>query len=234
MKKDSQKTAWYNPEIASDMVKGALCQLKGFNKLEDADHFPYLKDHLEKIPSPLKKLADVGCGAGEISRAFPNYDYIGFDLPHIVEEVALKVNPDSKYEKLDVVEAGSETIRNTFSSFDIVLCNSVISELENGESVLNSIFEASPNYIILHRQEIQPNPFLKENPATTQILENYTTYGGLPTIKCVLSENSIMKMQKLHNFSCVQAFPITRYSLSDGSVSYLMSLLFKKNETPQS
>ena len=212
MKKKCQKTAWYNPEIASDMVKGALCQLEGFDKLENSDHFPVLEALLKMIPSELKKLADIGCGAGEISRAFPGYDYTGFDLPHIIEQVALKVNPDSRYEKIDIQEVDF----NVFSSFNIALCNSFISELENGEDILNSLFKSSPDYIILHRQEITK---------TGTYSKNYKTYGSLTTLKCILAEDSIKEFLDSYGFSCPQAFRVG---------PDLYSFLFKKNETPQS
>ena len=212
MKKSPQQTAWYNPKIASDMVKGALCQLEGWQKLENSDHFPVLEALLNMIPSDSKILADIGCGAGEISRAFPNYDYTGFDLPHIIEEVALKVNPDSRYKKIDIQEVNFDV----FSSFNIALCNSFISELENGQDILNSLFDASPDYIILHRQEITK---------TGTYFKNYKTYGSLTTLKCILSEDSIKKSLDFYGFSCPQAFRVG---------PDLYSFLFKKNETTQS
>jgi|6_EtaG_2_1085325.scaffolds.fasta_scaffold01950_10 hypothetical protein len=212
MKKSPQPTAWYNPEIASDMVKGALCQLEGWQKLENSDHFPVLEALLKMIPSELKKLADTGCGAGEISRVFPSYNYTGFDLPHIIEEVALKVNPDSRYKKIDIQEVNF----GIFSSFNIVLCNSFISELENGEDVLNSFFKSAPDYIILHRQEM--------TKAGTHS-KDYETYGNLTTLKCILAEDSIKESCDLYGFSCLKAFRLG---------PDLYSFLFKKNEATTS
>ena len=212
MKKSLQQTAWYNPEIASDMVKGALCQLEGWQKLENSDHFPILQSLLTMIPPKLKKIADIGCGAGEISRVLDSYEYTGFDLPHIIEEVALKVNPNSRYDKIDIQKVDFDI----FSSFDIVLCNSFISELGNGEDILNSLFKSSPRYIILHRQEVT---------RLSTYSEEYKTYGDLNTLKCVLSEDCIKEFLEFYDFSCPQAYRLS---------TNLYSFLFKKNEIPQS
>ena len=166
---------------------------------------------IQNVPANSDAL-DIGCGAGEISRVLDSYEYTGFDLPHIIEEVALKVNPNSQYEKIDIQKVDFDI----FSSFDIVLCNSFISELGNGEDILNSLFKSSPRYIILHRQEVT---------RLSTYSEEYKTYGDLNTIKCVLSEDCIKEFLEFYDFSCPQAYRLS---------TNLYSFLFKKNEIPQS
>ena len=201
-------TAWHNPEITSDMVKGARCELEGWKKLEESDHFPALEGLLKIVPSNLKKLGDVGFGAGEISRVFPDYEYTGFDLPHVIENVAMEVNPTGNYEKIDINQVDFDI----FSGYDIILCNSFISELPNGEDILNSLFSVKPKYILLHRQEIADD---------TTRSENYKTYGNLMTPKCILSNQFFNEAISLSNFSPLQAFSIA---------PSLFSILFKRND----
>ena len=201
-------TAWHNPEITSDMVKGARCELEGWKKLEEAEHFPALEALLKIVPSNLKKLGDIGCGAGEFFRVFPDYEYTGFDLPHVIENVAMEVNPTANYEKIDI----NQVDFGIFSNYDIILCNSFISELPNGDDILNLLFIARPKYILLHRQEITDD---------TIHCENYKTYGNLTTPKCVLSNQFFNKAISLYGFSPVQAFSIT---------PALFSILFKRND----
>ena len=212
MEKNPQRTAWYNPEISSDMIEGALANKPGWSRLEETEHFKVLKTLLGMVPRNLTELADIGCGAGEISRVFPSYNYTGFDLPHIIENVAFKVNPNSNYKKIDVQEVDFEI----FSPYDIILCNSFISELKNGEEVLGSLFKLAPDYIILHRQEMTK---------TETHSKDYETYGNLTTLKCILAEDSIKKFLDLYGFSCLKAFRLG---------PDLYSFLFKKNEAATS
>jgi len=207
MKKYSP-TAWHNPGITSDMVKGARCELEGWKKLEESDHFPALEGLLKTIPPNLKKLADLGCGAGEFSRVFPDYEYTGFDLPHVIENVAMEVNPMGNYKKIDINQVDFDI----FSGYDIILCNSFISELPNGEDILNSLFSVKPKYILLHRQEITDD---------TMRSENYKTYGDLMTPKRILSNQFFNEAIPLYNFSPVRAF---------GIAPSLFSILFKRND----
>ena len=206
--KKTPPTAWYNPEITSDMVKGARCELEGWRKLEEADHFPALERLLKIIPPNFKKLADLGCGAGEVSRVFPDYEYTGFDLPHIIVNVAQEINPTATYKKIDI----NDVDFNIFSSYDIILCNSFISELPNGDAILKSLFAARPKYILLHRQEISHESIH---------CEDYKTYGNLTTPKCILSNQFFTETLLSHDFSPLQAFNIP---------PALFSILFKRND----
>lgn len=161
------KTAWYdNNSLPSDMVNGALGH-KGWGRLESSDHFKILNDLIKSV-NP-KSIADLGCGAAEIGRLYPEIDYTGFDLPHIIEKVAKTVNPNLKYQNFDAYNFDY----TVFKQYDLLVCNSFISELTEPINVLKQILENSDHYLIIHRQ------FFSDK---TEFIE-YETYANLRTIR---------------------------------------------------
>lgn len=166
MKKN--ETAWYNEnELPKDMVERAIGKTKWLS-LENSDHFNPLNTLI--IESNPKKIADIGCGAGELGRVYNNIDYVGFDLPHIVDNVAKKVNPNLKYNYFDAYDYDYRKLRE----FDLIICNSFISELTKPIEVLRKILKNTENYLIIHRQY-----FTNEKT----VLSSYNTYGGLSTTR---------------------------------------------------
>ena len=67
----------------------------GFKPLGKSDHFESLNNCFKM--SKGEKLLDIGCGTGEVSKAFPNWEYTGADLPHIIQDVSQKSNPSAEY-----------------------------------------------------------------------------------------------------------------------------------------
>ncbi len=166
------KSAWYDENILpKQMVKGADGTL-GWPRLEDSGHFKYLKEAISICEG--NTLMDLGCGAGEVGRVYSEFDYIGYDLPHIIEKVAKKVNPHLKYDSFDAYETDFQFIKGV----DIVLSNSFITELTNCTGILLKIIEKVDKYIVIHRQKFSENEEMKQ----------YKTYGGLGTTECKISE----------------------------------------------
>ena len=62
-------TAWHNENIAAHMMQ------THFPHLVHSDHFEPLKRCIELLPNHIESLLDLGCGIGEISDAFPQYEY---------------------------------------------------------------------------------------------------------------------------------------------------------------
>lgn len=177
------RTAWYDEEkLPFDMARHASGQVSGWAKLEETDHFPYMKKLIDF--TKCESLAELGCGAGDIGRVFQGkFRYVGYDLPHIVEKVSKQVNPNLNFEYFDA------NIDDFYflSNYDLVLCNAFISELDNPFEVLKKILENSKKFIIIHRQHFDKDTRM----------EKYKTYGLLETVKSVLStsefENIVVK-----------------------------------------
>lgn len=168
-------SAWYdNTTLPASMVD-KIIGVNGWGRIESASHFPLLKEMVEDC-SPTK-MADVGCGAGEVGRAFSGIDYCGFDLPHIIDNVAMVVNPKLKYEKFDAYNFDYSVLK----SYDLIVCNSFISELEFPIGVLREIIKNTTKNLIIHRQSM----------ASIESNDAYKTYGDLVTVKTTLSMQSI-------------------------------------------
>lgn len=176
---ENYKSAWYNvDQIPDEMVKGARAELEGFKKLENSEHFTVL-NKLIKIVMP-SSLCDIGCGAGEISRVYPELNYLGLDLPHIIEKVALVVNPGKKYFQFD---ANTHEDFSFLVEYDLLVMNGFLSELENPIQMLEKIMSKYKGNIIIHRQDITDSE---------GFLEEYNSYGGLKTTNSQIGKKQLL------------------------------------------
>ena len=100
MNNTEKKNAWYNETILpKEMVSKVISHENGWSKLEHSDHFRFLDELINLTES--KTIADIGCGAAELGRIYNNFNYTGFDLPHIIEKVSKVVNPNLNYQVFD-------------------------------------------------------------------------------------------------------------------------------------
>jgi len=177
-----KKTAWYNTDILpNEMVRGAM-GLNGWGRLENAAHFPYLNNLINKCNCD--NIADIGCGAGEVGRVYSKLNYSGFDLPHIIEDVAKKVNPNLEYFEFDAYSFDY----TFFKKYDILLCNSFLSELPEPIPVLSQILKNTKKYLIIHRQYCSKEGKINE----------YNTYGNLTTVRSFISEEEFKNLLSEH------------------------------------
>jgi hypothetical protein len=179
---ENKNSAWFNDDtLPNEMINGAL-GANGWQKLENTTHFKTL-DSLVKL-SGGAKIADIGCGAAELGRIYQNYEYTGFDLPHIIEKVSKVVNSNLNYEYFDA----DNFDYTRFKNYDILICNSFISELINPLDILEKILNNTSKSLIIHRQF-----FRGENEIIT-----YDTYGGLSTTRCHININDFNALLKSH------------------------------------
>lgn len=167
-----KNNVWYNKDILPEqMVLGALGVLDGWSRLENTDHYPLLK-HLINAANA-ETLCDLGCGAGELGRLFNlTHNYIGYDLSHIIEKVAINLNPSLNYIKFDI---------NTFNysdllKYDLIVCNAFLTEMPNPEHILKNILQNTNKNLIIHRQDFSDE---------TNVV-NAITYGNLQSIKSII------------------------------------------------
>tara|TARA_R110000765_G_scaffold348260_1_gene438345 strand:+ start:209 stop:814 length:606 start_codon:yes stop_codon:yes gene_type:complete len=166
------KTAWFNKSILPNAMINS-----GFKPLHQSDHFEAL-DKCFKMAEG-ESLLDLGCGIAEAGSTFTDYSYTGADLPHIIDQCALKKNPD-----LDFIhfEAGEDNY-DFVGKYDIVLMNSFISEVPDWYRVLSHVLLGAKKYIIIHRQEVTSEP---------SFLQEYKTYANLMTIKTVINYDDLV------------------------------------------
>lgn len=170
---EDKKTAWYNEDILpNEMIKGATGE-NGWLRLEETEHFKVLNDFI--IDLNVIKMADIGCGAGELGRVLSNIDYTGFDLPHIINKVSKIVNTNLNYNYYNADNFEYEILKE----FNLIVCNSFISELNNPIEVLNKIIKNTSEYLLIHRQFFSDKTNFSE----------YNTYGNLKTIRTHIGFN---------------------------------------------
>jgi len=209
--KINKESCWYNQTTTpNEMVRGATGIL--WPVLEKSTHFPILMGMLQSIPESSVSLLDVGCGAGDVSRICGTLFYLGIDMPHILENVARRVNPSARYRNFDAYENDFEFMKD----YDVILMNAFIDVLEFPLVVFEKVLENCEGYIILHRQSIS------DNSSTNVITAN--SYGGW-THRSIINLDDFNNLLQKHQFSIVkeqivQSSPDTR--------SIEKSLLLKK------
>ena len=185
------KTAWHNNETLPQSMLNS-----GFKPLEQSDHFPSLYQAM--LLSKGKTLLDIGCGMAEVFNTFPEWDYMGADLPHIIQNVSQKNNPIAGYIAFDA----DNTDFNFIEEYDLILMNSFLSEIPDWYTVLNKILINCKKDVIIHRQEVTDGE-------TYSGL--YHTYGNLPTTKNVVNYQSFNKTFELNGFSNIYDQPSFPY-----------------------
>jgi len=197
----NKRTAWYdNTVLPKAMVEAAI---RGKKDIFDIDGkrvmvpaarktHPYLVlDSFIKSINNCVTIADVGCGAAELGDIYKEFDYTGFDLPHIIDGVANVVNPNLKYVKFDAQTADFSVFKN----FDLIICNGFISELPNPLEILNKLLMNMKKHLIIHRQ------FFNEDKLSLNVATNvskYKTYGDLEVVRADIGKEEFNNLLTNH------------------------------------
>jgi hypothetical protein len=177
---EKNKTAWHNQKMPESMMDAH------FPHIVNSDHFKAIKQCFGHI-SEAKSLIDLGCGKAELSDAFPEYKYCGADLPHIIQKVSKISKPSLEYVEFDATICNMDFV----SSFDVIVMNSFLSEIEKADEILCKVLKYAPKYVVIHRQEIGG----KEDR------EEYLTYGGLKTTKYTFGKDRLEEILKEYSFT---------------------------------
>ena len=184
-------TAWNNKEISDHMMQ------TNFPPLQNSNHFAPLKMCIDAFCSDCESVLDIGCGKAEFATAFPNFDYTGADLEHMIENVSKKSRPMLKYVTFDA----QQDDYSIMGEFDLVVMNSFLSEMPNGPQILDSILENVSGYVLIHRQELHQ---------TKDYLTEYKTYGGLSTMNYTMSKTTLDHLLKKNDCTLlvdIESFP---------------------------
>ena len=175
----NKKTNWYNTSLVpKSMVEAAV--IRGESDLLSLKNYQVL-DKLVKLTHNCKTMGDVGCGASELGDIYKEFDYTGFDLPHIIDGVSKVINPNLKYIKFDAQTSDFSVFKN----FDLIICNGFFSELPNPLEVLEKLLVNTKKYLIIHRQffEISKWFYLQHQDDGSEHVkeksEGYIGYGDL-------------------------------------------------------
>tara|TARA_R110000824_G_scaffold43928_6_gene128224 strand:- start:20422 stop:21048 length:627 start_codon:yes stop_codon:yes gene_type:complete len=200
-----KSTCWYDvKKCPEQMILGAKGEL--WPVLKNSDHFPRLKDLIKTTSKDCTTLLDLGCGAAELSRLFPEYFYVGADLKQILENVSMKMNPGKNYIDFDIYN--NETC-SFINEYDIVVMNALIDVLEHPLFGLKNVLSNSQKYVIIHRQEF-------DEEGKTRIVKN-PAYGSL-TYHSIINLKEFEELLEEYDFSIVKEVN----TLFDNSKSILL------------
>lgn len=169
-------TAWHNQDICRHILA------TNFPPLRDSVHFPPLGECVLRA-ARARTVLDVGCCKAELAKTFPDLDYTGADLEHIIEGVSKVLQPSLKY----IYFNADNDDYSFMSNYDIVVMNSFLSETTNPLIVLDQVLQYASKYVILHRQDI--------DTADTHLVE-YSTYGGLRATNSIINRQNFVDILK--------------------------------------
>lgn len=176
----SNCNAWLKKEICQHILN------TNFPPLQYSTHFPSLRRCVE-LAEGCHTVLDIGCCKAEFSEAFPNLNYAGADLEHIIEGVSRVVRPHLDYVYFNAYDNDYSMIKK----YDLIIMNSFLSELPDPLLVLENIVANAEKYIILHRQDISE---------VNELIE-YQTYGGMKTTNSVIRFIDLVEILKKHKWS---------------------------------
>lgn len=198
-------TAWNDLKICQHILS------TNFPKLKDSNHFTAINRCL-KNTEDCKSVLDIGCCKAEFAETFPELDYVGADLPNIIEGVSKKTRPELAYIYFNAETDNYEVINNRF---DIIVMNSFLSEISDPLSVLDKVLKSAKKYIIIHRQDISDK----------KDIEQYQTYGGLNATNSTICRQDLKRLIKENNCKI-----ILETNSFDETIDTKRTLLIEKND----
>lgn len=154
--KDDKNICWETPGVVFEFNK---FYDKFRDNPETSCHFKYFKKLLKLIRLPegsTKTLVDVGCGTGYLQEYCSSWNYVGLDMPHIIEGCLKKYYPNTtSLATNNFFKDDENSFKDLFQKLDaVVVGNGLIDVMEHSIESLTRLLDVSPNYLIVHRQEI--------------------------------------------------------------------------------
>ena len=210
----TKDTCWYDSSnVPEQMLLGAKGVL--WPVLEKSDHFPVLDSLISETKEDAFTLLDLGCGAADLSRLYPNFYYTGADLSNIIKEVAMKMHPQNSYVSFDIYDDKAEFIKD----YDVVVMNAFIDVLQKPLIGLSKVLTHGSKYVILHRQAF--------SDTRETHLYRYPSYGGVDSYQSVINRKQFSELLEEKEFEIVKELPL-HYGPPPG---YETSAFTKENYT---
>ena len=112
------------------------------------------------------KLLDIGCGSSSL-QSFEivknNFEYCGVDLPWIINEVARRAYPDSRYIEKDLTDLEELDL---LRGYEVIVMNGFIDIMQYPIEMLIKVLSYSDKYVLVHRQRItSAKTYIEECPS---------------------------------------------------------------------
>jgi 2-polyprenyl-3-methyl-5-hydroxy-6-metoxy-1,4-benzoquinol methylase len=122
----------------------------------DADRKAILLSELDKLPVP-RRVLDIGCGHGFVTRDLPGDEIIGMDISHKAIEQAQKLSSNNriKYITCNIYDALSDS-NLTHEKFDLIIITGVMYDQYIGESnitiyeIINELIDRNGFIVSVH------------------------------------------------------------------------------------
>jgi len=118
--------------------------------LQNALYGKVIKGLFSMIPVEERKVIDLGCGSTRVIVLIGDREYVGADLPRVIDTISKVINPKLKFIRCDVTE---EELDFLFE-YDIVLMDAFIDVMQYPLKILDKVLQNCSKYILLSRQEI--------------------------------------------------------------------------------
>lgn len=200
-------TCWYNGYVIEEMNRFYDNHIKDHNILKHMQPFTEL---LKQVTGG-GKLLDLGCGTSMLAQFCTEFEYCGSDLAHIVAGCAIRNNPKYNYRPCDMVEDSLQWI--TKENFKVVVVNGVIDIMQEPLKTLRKILEATPQYLIIHRQEIT-------EAGQTHVIKN-GSYGG-ETYHSIINRKEFTDFINACAFTIEKETKCTFENWENGGSSFLL------------
>lgn len=201
-----ESTCWYKDYCVEEMNRFYDIHIKNHDITRHLGAFTRM---LALTDEAGEKIIDLGCGTAMLSDFCKGHEYIGADLPHIISGCAMRNYPDKMYRSCDLTKDKLDFV----SSFKIVVANGVIDIMEHPLTILASILNKAPKYVIIHRQEITEN-------GETHTIKN-GSYGG-QTYHSIISRADWLRVLEENNFEIVAEEKLEFANWENGGCTFLL------------
>lgn len=207
--------AWKNPNmhlIQRKVVDYELDQINNHNKSFHVYDCAIkmlklcIDDVKKSVGNNPISILDVGCSTGYyydvIKKAFPDekFVYIGCDYSKTAIEFARKKHPDIRFDIENAID-----LPYPKKGVDIVFASSIASFVPNTRGLLKNLTKISRHYVILHRLNIAPKPFI-----CTKFLYDETVINIWFKFELL---NEQMKNKKFNNVFATYIYPENKYCI---------------------
>ncbi len=209
MQIDTYKTCWHKDFCCDKMNEFYDTHVKGKNIDQLPCHIKVLLELFNTISEKDLLVIDVGCGTASSSEIVTSigFEYMGFDLPHIIENCAKRNYPNYQY-----IKGSIDSHYDYLGYADILLLNAFIDVMEHPIISLDKILSVAENYVIIHRQEIS------ETKETHSVINE--SYGGV-TFHSIINRNDFNNILDHYNFEIVKELNCD-FAWENGGSSFLL------------
>lgn len=208
---EAANMCWYQDYCIEEMNRFHDMHVKGHDLAEHMKGFTNLLAAVEIGADGNNKMIDLGCGTAMISQHVKGFHYYGSDLKKMIFGCAMRNYPEYFYRACDIVTEDISWIKNT--NYKVVVVNGVIDIMHNALSVLTKVLEHTPEYLIIHRQEIT-----EAGPTSEKV---NGSYGG-NTYHSIFNRAEFMALLDEMNFEVVKEERLNFANWENGGSSFLL------------